>query len=319
MSTLPVISLAPLLTTLPSPSDLQNTLNALSSACTTHGFFYLTDHGIPPERLKQVLTLTRNFFKTASPADKERLARQDPDGARGFQRLGENVTLGKRDAHEAVDFYREWDESNSSLRPKDGTLGGKNLWPEQPADLKAEMNKYVEEVLKVGSVLVEAMGRALGLDGDEANELVRCTDKSFWVMRMIGYPPLEDCAEGVSCGEHTDYGCVTLLLADETPNALQVLTRSGEWIYANPIPGAYVVNIGDMIERWTNGLWKSTLHRVIHTGSNYRVSVPFFFEPNFNARIRPLKKCIEKTGGKEIGDEVVYGDHLIGKIKGNFY
>jgi isopenicillin N synthase-like dioxygenase len=116
-----------------------------------------------------------------------------------------------------------------------------------------------------------------------------------------------------------DYGCVTLLLADETKGALQVRMKNGEWINADPIPGAFVVNIGDMVERWTNGEWKSTLHRVIHRGSDYRVSVPFFFEPNFDAIIRPLDICIRRTGGKAIFDEVKYGDHLVGKIKGNFY
>lgn len=116
-----------------------------------------------------------------------------------------------------------------------------------------------------------------------------------------------------------DYGCVTLLLADSTPNALHVQRKDGSWISADPIPGAFVVNIGDMIERWTNGLWKSTNHRVIHRGANYRVSVPFFFEPDFNARIKPLAKCIAETGGKEKYDEVVYGEHLLAKVKGNFY
>jgi isopenicillin N synthase-like dioxygenase len=108
------------------------------------------------------------------------------------------------------------------------------------------------------------------------------------------------------------------LLADDTKGALQVRTKAGEWINADPIPGAFVVNIGDMMERWTNGEWKSTLHRVIHKGSEYRVSVPFFFEPNFDAVVRPLKACVERTG-KTLYDEVIYGDHLVGKIKGNFY
>jgi isopenicillin N synthase-like dioxygenase len=112
---------------------------------------------------------------------------------------------------------------------------------------------------------------------------------------------------------------VTLLLADSTEGALQVQLKSGNWINANPIPGAFVVNIGDMMERWTNGQWKSTLHRVIHQGSKYRVSVPFFFEPNYDAIVKPLRKCVDRTGGKELYEEVMYGDHLVGKINGNFY
>jgi len=116
-----------------------------------------------------------------------------------------------------------------------------------------------------------------------------------------------------------DYGCVTLLLADSTKGALQVLDSNGKWINADPIDGAFVVNIGDMMERWTNGLWKSTLHRVIHRGTQYRVSIPFFFEPNFDAVISPLPSCVKATGGKPLFKDEEYGEHLLGKIKGNFY
>jgi len=116
------------------------------------------------------------------------------------------------------------------------------------------------------------------------------------------------------------YGCLTLLLADPTPHALQVHSSTpSSWLNADPIPGAFVVNIGDMMERWTNGLWKSTLHRVVHTGEGFRVSVPFFLEPDFEARVRPLAECVAKTGGGEGYKEVVYGEHLVGKVGGNFY
>jgi isopenicillin N synthase-like dioxygenase len=87
----------------------------------------------------------------------------------------------------------------------------------------------------------------------------------------------------------------------------------------DPIPGAFVINIGDMMERWTNGEWTSTIHRVIHRGSNFRVSVPFFFEPDFDAVVKPLKTCVERTGGKEKFGSVTYGEHLLAKIRGNFY
>lgn len=156
---------------------------------------------------------------------------------------------------------------------------------------------------------------------------------------------------GVSCGEHSDYGCVTLLLADDTRGALQVRGKDGGWIAADPVPGMYVVNIGDMLELWTGGRWRSTRHRVVHGGGGYRVSVPFFWEPDWDARyvsgvawgvgkftdtdtdfggrIKPLDCCVgqTQTDGDGEGDgegearykEVVYGEHLLGKVLGNFY
>jgi len=129
---------------------------------------------------------------------------------------------------------------------------------------------------------------------------------------------VEDKEVGISCGEHTDYGCLTILNQDSTRCALQVLRKDGEWVYANPIPGAFVVNIGDMIETWTNGLYKATLHRVINTMKNYRVSVPFFFEPNFDATVAPLPSCCSPDNPPKY-PSVMYGDHLLSKVNSNFY
>ena len=252
--------------------------------------------------------------------------------------MGENVTQGKKDMHEAIDLYREWDhaprEEGAAGPGSWATLNGENRWPEEPRELKEVYMGYIEELQGVGTALVRAMGQALGLpepevgarDVEDSEVFVRNTEKSFWVMRLIGYPKLEtpvsadaDVAE-LSCGEHTDYGCVTLLLADPTPGALQVLLKDGKtWLDADPVPGAFVVNIGDMIERWTNGIWQSTKHRVIHRGEGYRVSVPFFFEPNFEAVVKPLGNCVERSGREPMHEGSTYGEHLLGKVFGNFY
>jgi isopenicillin N synthase-like dioxygenase len=163
-------------------------------------------------------------------------------------------------------------------------------------------------------------------------------------MRVIGYPPLPNDYDGFSCGAHRDYGCLTFLYADPTPSALQVFlaNRPGEsqsdvaklpaeqgseqgiWINADPIPGCVVCNIGEMWEIWTNGLYRSTLHRVVHRGSNYRVSIPFFFEPNFDAIVRPLA-VVSRLKDEEPGKNtdagtrpVVYGDFLVNKVGNNF-
>ena len=126
---------------------------------------------------------------------------------------------------------------------------------------------------------------------------------------MIGYPGLpesHDTNQGISCGAHTDYGCLTFLLADPIPGALQVEAKNGQWIPADPIPGAFVVNIGDILDVLTSHQYKSTYHRVIHRGSKYRVSIPFFFEPRKDWLVRPIADV-----GKPVTEgELTYFQHL---------
>jgi isopenicillin N synthase-like dioxygenase len=290
---LPLIDISPFLPSTPSnPQTRMACAMEIFNACTSTGFFYLTNHGIAKTQLDAVLSQGRDFFLNSSMDAKNAIVRKkvgvnDGDGTRGWQPVRDNVTGGKRDWQEAVDFYRE--DEGSKKGPPYEMLKGKNLWPQRPLELKETYEKYVEKVLALGEVLMIAMGTALGEGNEEI--LLKHTQKSFWGMRLIGYAPIPEPEQipkemnddGISCGAHTDYGCVTFLLQDHIKGALQVKSISGEWINADPIPGAFVVNIGDMMERWTNGLWRSTIHRVVHRGEEFRVSIPFFYEPDFDA------------------------------------
>lgn len=329
---LPLIDISPFLPSAPlDPKARKRCAEDIYNACTSTGFFYLTNHGIPKSQTDAVLSMGRDFFLNSSAEEKNAIVRkkvgvEDGDGARGWQPVRDNMTGGKRDWQEAVDLYREPDETEQ-VRPRNeppyDLLMGKNLWPQRPDTLKKTYEDYVANVLGLGDTVVTAMGAALGIDEEIFS---RQTRKSFWGMRLIGYAPIPDPSSskqvnddgGISCGEHTDYGCVTLLLTDSTKGALQVKSTSGSWINADPIPGAFVVNIGDMMERWTNGLWRSTTHRVVHRGDEFRVSVPFFYEPDFGATIQPLATCIDRTGGVARYSDVIYGQHLISKVSKNF-
>ena len=279
------------------------------------------------------------------------------DGARGYQVVGDNVTGGKRDWHEAIDWYRPVREGepfegagggdgdrdgDSGEEDNGGGYGGKrkgpygllkgmNAWPRYPDGFRDVYEEYVAQMSELGTAVVRAMGMALGQGMEEV--FVANTRESAWVMRAIGYPPLplgknddDDDDDGtttttkngkdeggVSCGAHSDYGCVTLLLADETKGALQAWVEGeggegGRWVGVDPVEGALVVNIGDMMSRWSGGKWEATRHRVVHREGGYRVSVPFFFEPDWDARVP----------GREGEGEVMYGEYLEGKVKGNF-
>lgn len=264
---LPILDLSPFLGPSSVPAK-RAAAAALDDACRTHGFFYLTAHGIPAQLEQHVLAQARKFFCPSSSSSsssnpppppaasgeqqqqrKQQLARRDPglggDGARGYQRLGENVTQGASDHHEAIDFYRPvippvpFDPTDAAKGWK--LLQGPNLWPAADPEFRTAFEDFWARLLELGHAVMVAMAWALGYqDPADEDALLRHTRNGFWVARAIGYPPLAAAHEadgGLSCGAHTDYGCTTFLLADDTPGALQVLSKAGQWINADPIPG----------------------------------------------------------------------------------
>lgn len=340
LSSLPVINLAPFLDK--GHKGRISAAAALHAACLEYGFFYLDISSyIDPSEPEELTQLARDFFAQPDQV-KDKIALRNEDNARGYARLKENVTNGKADNHEAIDFYKP------VANPEKGKpLWGRNQWPDIPG-FKEKYDKWIAKMQDLGLIVMEAMATGLGMSPEEWQDLRSKVDDSFWVMRVIGYPPLPNDHDGFSCGAHKDYGCLTFLYADSTQGALEVFlptpglivktstsapadegVETGVWITADPVPGCIVCNIGEMWEIWTKGLYKSTLHRVIHRGSNYRVSIPFFFEPNFDAVIEPLPaatRILEGTPEKDkkilVGDKtyspVVYGEFLLNKVGNNF-
>ncbi|XP_039009896.1 probable 2-oxoglutarate-dependent dioxygenase At3g50210, partial [Hibiscus syriacus] len=167
-------------------------------------------------------------------------------------------------------------------------------------------------------------GIALALGGSPDEFEGESSSDAVWVMRLIGYPGAS-IANGkickpetnIRCGAHTDYGLLTLVNQDENITALQVRNQSGEWISASPIPETFVCNIGDMLKILSNGIYDSTLHRVINT-STYRVCVAYFYEPNYDATVEPLEVCVQRSDGTWKFIKAVYEEHLVSKVKANF-
>ncbi|KAL4081059.1 hypothetical protein J3A83DRAFT_4204408 [Scleroderma citrinum] len=330
---LPTIDIGPYLDPTQSSSlERAAVSKALHDACVKYGFFYLNiSKYVDPSEPEELTRLAREFFFLPHE-EKDKISIRNQDHARGYQRLQENVTNGKADNHEGIDFYRPVENPDKSK-----TLWGENQWPSVPGAFQQKYEQWIERMKILGMAVMEAMAGGLGLNEDEWKELRAQVDDSFWVLRIIGYPPLPTDYDGFSCGAHKDYGCLTLLYADPTRSALQVFLRKsgvsvaeddglpneqgdeeGVWINADPIPGCIVCNIGQMCEIWTNGLYKSTLHRVIHRGSNYRTSIPFFFEPNFDANVKPLATVLARTGNTASYEPVIYGDFLLGNVENNF-
>lgn len=353
VATLPLVDIAPFMPGAHSnPGAKLASARSLDTACQNPGFFYLVGHGAPAGDLQELHHLAKEFFSLPVAVKEEIALFHNPTSGRGYQRLGENVTLGKRDWHEAIDFYAEPAPQEVDLEalcraPAEQSLErltevrpfvfGFNVWPASPAGLQTSAVAHFGRMSVAGRALMECMALAFGLPPDHFDTLV---SRSFWCARIIGYPPLQDASSddlGISCGEHTDYGCWTLLAQDDTRGALEAQMSDGSWAPVDPVPGALVVNLGDMLSVWTQGRFAATPHRVRHCRRDrYRTSVAFFFEPNFDAEIHPLD--IRAAGGAALpgnvastsvastgplrramqGGSLVYGEHLYAKVSNNF-
>ncbi|KAI1394638.1 oxoglutarate 3-dioxygenase [Hypoxylon fuscum] len=301
---LPIIDFGPFLDPEASLEAKKNVAFELDRACRDVGFFYLKNHGVSLELMTAMLDSAREFFETASPEEKERIAlrktAEGGDNARGW------LSVRKPDAgsHEAVDFYRPVEATG----PPYITGMGPNKWPSTPPNLKELSETYVEKVTSLGNSVMKAIAMGLGVD-DEI--FLSRINKAFWNLRILGYEGRKSKSkENAGIGQHTDFGILTFLLTDSTKNSLQVLDKTGEWIWADPIEGCYVCNIGDMLSEWTRNAYKSTLHRVCHNSDSLRISIPLFFDPNWDAFISPVispgnGESDEKTRGIRYSDTFI--------------
>ncbi|GAY50285.1 hypothetical protein CUMW_125450 [Citrus unshiu] len=327
----------------------------LDKACKEAGFFYVVifqfpvhkGHGIPESLINDVKNITQKFFDLPYE-EKIKIKLTPATGYRGYQRIGENITKGIPDMHEAIDVglayfpsransfcqcfvvfflsfgrqqcYKEIQEGMYGALGK--TMEGCNQWPLNPPNFRALMEEYVNLCTDLSRKIMRGIALALGGSPYEF-EGVRAGD-AFWVLRIIGYPGLSGAKDqnkpenNIGCGAHTDYGLLTLVNQDDDITALEVRNMSGEWISAPPIPGTFVCNIGDMLKIYSNGLYESTLHRVVNSSPKYRVCVAYFYETNFDAAVEPLDICKQRTGETKQFGRAVYGEHLVSKVTTNF-
>lgn len=206
----------------------------------------------------------------------------------------------------------------STLAQKQSLAGlpmqGPNQWPDWLPGFKPAMLAYVREVDALGRHIVRLIALALGLP---ATALDHHFDHPTTFLRALHYPPqppAED--EQMGSAPHTDYGIITLLAQDDS-GGLQVRPRGGDWIEAPPIPDTYVLNVGDMLARWTNGRLVSTPHRVINRSGGDRYSLPYFLDPSMDTRIECLPTCTDADHPPQ-HPPVRYGDYLLERLNRNY-
>jgi isopenicillin N synthase-like dioxygenase len=309
---LPIIDVSPLVTGAPAAAVAEK----MRSACEDVGFFYVVAHGVPEPLQLQLETLSRRFF-AQDLATKMRIRMELGGRAwRGYFPVGGELTSGRPDRKEGIYFGAELADDDPRVVART-PMHGRNLFPDLPGFRPAVL-AYLDAMTALGHALMRGIGLSLGLEPQYFAR--RYTRDPLILFRIFNYPRQEVLPSAEwGVGEHTDYGVLTILRQDET-GGLEVKSRSG-WIAAPPLPGAFVCNIGDMLDRMTAGRYRSTPHRVRHTSERDRLSFPFFFDPDFFARVEPIlaAPAVEDRDERWDGQSLrelggTYGDYLLAKV-----
>lgn len=289
---------------------------AIDAACREVGFFSVVGHGVDPDLAGRLDAAARAFF--ARPEEEKGAIAMARGGQawRGWFPLGGELTSGVPDGKEGLYFGTELGPDHPRVIA--GTpLHGANLFPDEPADLRPAVLAWLDAVTALGHRLAELVGLALGLGAGWFDQ--HLTADPTVLFRIFRYPPLPTDAPGWGVAEHTDYGLLTVLHQDDR-GGLEVRTAGG-WQPVPPVDGAFVVNLGDMLERMTGGRYRSTPHRVGHTGEGDRLSFAAFFDPSWDARVVPLPldgapapEVDRWDGASPLAWEGSYGDYLVAKV-----
>lgn len=286
MNTLPLIDIAPLYGT--DSAAWRDVATQIDAACRDWGFFYITGHGIPPERIDALLAAAKAFFALPE-AEKLKIDITRTAHHRGYGA----IATEQLDPTQPSDLKETFDMGFHMAADHPEVLAGKPLrGPNRHPDLPGWaplMEQHYADMQALAQTLLRAIALALGIERDFFDARFA---EPISVFRMIHYPPRHTArsADQPGAGAHTDYGCVTLLYQDDA-GGLQVRNVNGEWIDAPPIAGSFVVNIGDMMARWSNDRYTSTPHRVISPLGVHRYSMPFFAEPHPDTEISCLPNC----------------------------
>ena len=287
----------------------------LAHACKTAGFAYIVNHGIEPSSIDRIFDVAKGFFDLPE-GDKEEVSLKKSGLAfNGFlptAHLGADKNL-KSDLHESFQAHLDLPADDPDVLA--GTaFYGPNLWPSALPSFKSDAISYQLQVRGLGDRMLRLLALGLRLAPDT---FVKMTTKPTSMLRMLHYPPQSptDTSESLGTRAHTDTGVITILAQDDV-GGLEVLLNSGEWVSAPPYKGSYVINIGDMMKTWTDGIYASTPHRVINRSGRERYSVPFFVNPNYKTPFEPILTNPNPGQAKfesliKNPDKLCYGDWLV--------
>ncbi len=286
-------------------------VDALGRSLEDTGFFALTEHGVDPSLVGDAYAAATAFFLLPN-AIKRSYELPNLQGQRGF------TSFGKEHAkdHPAPDLKEFWHVGRDlpSNHPSRGAFP-ENLWPSEVPRFRIALRELYAQLDHCALRLLEAVSLYLGEPRNRLSEMVRDGNS---VLRIIHYPPIP--AEGdpasMRAAPHEDINLITLL-CEATAGGLELLRRDGRWLPIRALPGQIIVDAGDMLQNLTNGLLKSTTHRVVNPGNSRerRLSMPFFVHPRAEVSLAPLPGCVERSGGVAHFPSITAGEYLEQRLR----
>jgi isopenicillin N synthase-like dioxygenase len=278
----------------------EGTIAAFREAATVVGFATVYNTAITGDRVREVLDLYRAFFRLPE-AEKARI-----DMARTGANRGWGAAGSEQVDPTANPDYKQYFDCGFTLPPDDPRsrldVYAPNLWPERPAAFRPEIERFYAEACDVAMGILRGLARAIEQPEDYFDSAF---EAPMALLRGNYYParPAWATAQDFGIAAHTDYGCLTLLATDGTPG-LEVRKRGGGWMPLSAPPGEFIINFGEMMEIWSDGVVKATPHRVIGTRRE-RLSIPLFFNPSVDTNVAPIGS----------GKAILAGDYLARRFK----
>jgi isopenicillin N synthase-like dioxygenase len=289
------------------PAAMSNVARQINAACTETGFFYVRNHGLADSTALQAVETAAAFF--ALPNEVKH--RSDAVNHRGYIGMGDAFMKGatRSDLKESYVIGLELPANDPDVVAGEG-LRGPNVWPGDLPAFQRDLSAYYNAIAVCGADLLSVVALSLGQGPDF---FVDKYTKPLQRTNIIHYPPHPPQSPDDQFGgaAHTDYGCITLLWQDQN-GGLEVEKRDGTWVAANPVPGTLVINVGDLLERWSGGQYVSNMHRVVNRSGRERYSIATFFDPNYRAMVDPA------SFGQEAEAPILAGDYILGRIRSSF-
>jgi isopenicillin N synthase-like dioxygenase len=297
----------------------------VDAACRRIGFLVIKGHSVPPEVVAGIDRATRAFFDLPLEA-KRSYSSKKPEVFRGYTEVNSTALSRAYDDEDGAPDFREGFSINRISIDGDDeyyntdfarSMFADNIWPDAIEDFKPAWESYYRALEELASEIMQSFALALGVEQDYFEPKIR---KHMTGLLASNYPEpaAETAGSIIRAGAHTDYGTVTILHADDVPGGFQVQTDDGVWRDVPIVPGAFIVNIGDMMARWTNDRWVSTIHRVVgpprdRVIGSRRQSFAFFHYPNCDAIVECLPTCEGTTGPKYAA--ISAGTYLLEKLQ----